>query len=755
MSPREASSCVGSAIDPILKRTLRPWSATGARGAFRWNVGPRDAVEPDQARSASAPQVGLRREWIIMAFRIGIDVGGTFTDCALYDDDGGRLTIAKVLTTTQDPSIGVLTGLDALLRGDVASAADLSAAIHATTIATNTVIQRCGPTTALLTTKGFRDVLVIGRQKRWELYDNSIDKPQHVVPRNLIWEAPERVLYDGSIRDPLDEAAVRRAFEEMKAAGVRAVAICFLHSYANPGHEKRAAELAAEVASELVVSLSSEVSPTYREYERTSTTVLNAYVTPTVAAYVQKLEEGLRERDFSRRLFIMQSNGGIATTDVVQKFPIRILESGPAAGALTVSRFASVVGGGDLLSFDMGGTTAKLCLIEKGRPALTGQFEIDLVNMKKNSGLPVSIPAVDLVEIGSGGGSIARVELGMIRVGPQSAGSDPGPICYGRGGKRPTVTDADLVLGFLNPQNFLGGKMRLDAEAARRGIEEHVARRLGLSVEAAAWGIHEIVTTQMAQAARVVSVGKGKDPRNFAFVPFGGAGPVHGMRLAAMLNCRRVIFPQGAGVMSAIGLLMAEPAFDLVQTRVIRLDADSLPTINALYGELEARGRRQLAASGIDGDVQLRQSCDMRFAGQGYEIAVALPPGPYSGDDLEKLREAFFATYTATYGDRAFDRTAAIDGVHWRLTTVAATPGIRLEQTPPGRGAVPSGRRSIYVPERAGFVESPVYDRYNLGSGDVVEGPAVIEERESTVVLIPNSRATVDALGNIVVDIHA
>ena len=690
-----------------------------------------------------------------MALRIGIDVGGTFTDCALYSDEGGALSVVKVLTTAEDPSVGVLSGLDALLDQCGAGAADLAMASHATTIATNTVIQRAGPRTAMLTTRGFRDILPIGRQKRWELYDNSIDKPEHVVPRSLIWEVPERILYDGSVRDELDEPAVRRAVREMRNAGVEALAICFLHSYVNPQHEKRAAALAAEEAPGLVVSLSSEVSPTYREYERASTTALNAYVMPPVGAYVAGLEAGLRARGFARQLYIMQSNGGIATPDVVQRFPIRILESGPTAGALTVAGFARDVGTGNLLSFDMGGTTAKLCLIEDGRPAATGQFEIDMVNLKRNSGLPVSIPAVDLVEIGAGGGSIAEVALGTIKVGPQSAGSVPGPICYGRGGARPTVTDADLVLGYLNPDNFLGGRMRLDVEAARKGIEEHVAGPLGLSVEEAAWGIHEVITTQMAQAARVVSVGKGKDPRDFGFVAFGGAGPVHGMRLAAMLGCRRVIFPRSAGVMSAIGLLMAEPAFDLVQTRITRLVPDSLPAINDVFAELASSGRRQLDYCGIEGEVRLTYRCDMRFAGQGYEVPVALPPGPYEAADLETLREAFFTTYTATYGDRAFDRGAAVDGVHWRLRAVTVTPEVRFEEARPGSGAVPTGRRPIYLPEHGAGRECPVYDRYALGAGDIVEGPAVIEERESTLVLIPNSQALVDRLGNIVVDIRA
>lgn len=692
-----------------------------------------------------------------MGFRVGIDVGGTFTDFALYDEQTRRIRMRKVLTTATDPSIGVLRGLDELASEAGIETGAITEAIHATTIATNTVIQRSGPLTGLLTTKGFRDVLVIGRQKRWELYDNSIDKPEPVVPRRFIWEVRERLLHDGTVRDPLDEDGVRAAGAAMQRAGVRTVAICFLHSYANATHERRAAEILREMAPDLLLTLSSDVSPLYREYERASTTTLNAYVMPAVGTYVRRIEQGLSKRGFSRKLFIMQSNGGVATPDVVEQFPIRIIESGPAAGVLTAARYAGVAGTRNIMSFDMGGTTAKLCLIENGRPSITGQFEVDTVNLKKNSGLPINIPAVDLVEIGSGGGSIARVAMGAITVGPESASSEPGPICYGRGGKLPTVTDADLVLGYLNPEYFLGGKMNLDAAGARRGIEEYIARPLGIDTVAAAWGIHEVVTAQMAQAARVVSVGRGKDPRAFAFVPFGGAGPVHGARLARMLGCPRVIFPHGAGVESAIGLLMAEPSFDLARTRITLVDERSLAVINEIYEDLDAQGARQLNACGIASGARYRRSAEMRFVGQGHEIAVDLPDGPYRPDDLDRLRAAFFASYAATYGDRALMRADPIEIVHFRVTATApmsSTPVHALRDEAGKAVDALKGERPIYFVETNGFITTPIYDRYLLAPGASFEGPAVVEERESTVVILPGSSAQVDPEGNIVVDLR-
>jgi N-methylhydantoinase A len=423
---------------------------------------------------------------------------------------------------------------------------------------------------------------------------------------------------------------------------------------------------------------------------------------------------------------------------------------------LTAAKFVEAAGTGNLLSFDMGGTTAKVCLIEDGKPVVTGQFEFDMVNLKKNSGLPISIPAIELVEVGSGGGSLARTEMGAIVVGPESAGSKPGPMCYGLGGTRPTVTDADLVLGYLNPDYFLGGQMKLDLDAAKRGIELEIAGPLGLGVEAAAWGIHEVVTAQMAQAARVVSVGRGKDPREFVLVAFGGAGPVHGVRLASMLGVRRAVFPVGAGVASAIGLLMADPAFDLVRTSLFPLEAGALVQVNAVFADLEAQAKEQLRAGALSGAVRTERSCDMRFAGQGYEINVPLPAGPYAAEDLPHLHEVFFAAYAATYGDRAFNRDDPVVGVHWRLRAVVERPPFHFAKAHQGDGkgtAAFKGTRPVYFPETDGFVDCPIFERSRLGAGDRVAGPAVIEERESTIVLIPASEARVDQQGNVVVTI--
>ncbi len=686
-----------------------------------------------------------------MAYRVGIDVGGTFTDLALYDEQGVRLRLGKTPTTPEDPSEAVLSGLDDLLAREGIAASDLTEVGHATTIATNAVIQRNGPRTALVITEGFRDVLTIGRQKRWELYDNAIDQPKPIIPRRHIWEIRERMRYDGTVITPLDEAQLHRIAGEIRAAGMSAVAISLINGYANGAHERRCAEVIRSVAPDLLITCSSEVSPSYREYERTNTTAINAYVMPPLVAYIGRIEQGLRERGYAGTLQIMQSNGGLASLDVARRFPVRLLESGPAAGVLAAARYGAWAGLGDLLSFDMGGTTAKVCLIENGQPVIAGQFEIDTINLKKNSGMPVTIAAFDLMEIGSGGGSIARVEMGAIAVGPESASSVPGPICYGRGGTRPAVTDANLVLGYMDPDSFLGGEMPLDLAAARAGIEEAIARPLGLSIEDAAWGVYEVVTAQMAQAARVVSVGKGKDPRDFVLIPFGGAGPVHAARLAAMLGSRQILFPVGAGVASAIGLLMAEPAFDLARTSVIRVDEDGLEAINEIFEDLEAQAHRMLDASEIRGRFEMRRSCDIRFVGQGYEINVALPSGRYGRADLETLRSAFFDGYSKAYGDRSFERTAAIAGVHWRLHAVIERAPFQMPPLEHRTRDARKGERPIYFPETGGFVPCPVYDRYALAPDAVVDGPAVVEERESTIVLIPGSQARVDALGNLLV----
>src|SRR5919106_2868408 len=483
----------------------------------------------------------------------------------------GELHTAKRLTTYPDPSAACVAGLDALVARGGLSWRDLAQAVHGTTLGSNVVIERKARGIGLLTTRGFRDVLVIGREKRYQVYDLQIEKPAPLIARRFIADVTERVLADGSVRTPLDEADARRALRDLAARGVCTLAVCLLHAYVNPAHEQRIAALAAEEIPHVTVTLSHEVSPTFREYERTSTTVVNAYVMTAIREYLRGLQAAMRERGYRGRLFVMQSSGGVATAEAMERYPVRMIESGPAAGALMAAAYGELVGHRELVAFDMGGTTAKLALIENGRPFTTTAFELHRVDNAPGSGLPMNIQAIDLVEIGAGGGSIARPRLGVIAVGPESASSTPGPVCYSRGGEEPTVTDANLALGYLNAEYFAGGAMRLHAGGAARAIEERVARPLGLDVEQAAWGIHAIVNTNMELATRVVSIERGRDPRGLTLVAFGGSGPVHGCRLAQALGIPRVILPAAAGVTAAIGLLAAEVRFDVSRTYVRRL----------------------------------------------------------------------------------------------------------------------------------------------------------------------------------------
>jgi len=457
-----------------------------------------------------------------VSYRIGFDVGGTFTDFVLQLP-AGELITAKRLTTYPDPSEACLAGLDALLASAGVAWRDVAQAVHGTTLGSNVVIERKARGVGLLTTRGFRDVLLIGREKRYQVYDLQIEKPRPLVPRRLIGEVTERVLADGSVRTPLDEADARRAIRALAERGVTTLAICLLHAYLNPLHERRLAALVAEEAPHVTVTLSHDVSPTFREYERTSTTVVNAYVMTAVRAYLRGLGTALAERGYRGRLFVMQSSGGVATADAMERYPVRMIESGPAAGALMAAAYGELTGHRDLIAFDMGGTTAKLALIENGQPGTTTAFELHRVHGAVGSGLPMNIQALDLVEIGAGGGSIARAQLGVVAVGPESASSTPGPVCYARGGMEPTVTDANLVLGYLNPDYFAGGSLRLDADAARHAMATRVAQPLGLSVEDAAWGVHAIVNTNMELATRIVSIERGRDPRDLTFIAFGGS----------------------------------------------------------------------------------------------------------------------------------------------------------------------------------------------------------------------------------------
>jgi N-methylhydantoinase A len=688
-------------------------------------------------------------------YRAGIDIGGTFTDLVLIEDETGERAVGKTLTTPEDPSEAVEEGLVELLEREGVEASRLETIIHGTTLVTNALIERKGATTALLTTEGFRDAVAIGTEHRYDMYDIFIEKPEPLVPRSLRYGVRERCLDDGSVLRELDEEQVRAIVAELRGRGVQAVAVSFLHCFRNPAHERRVAEMIAEEAPEMTVSLSSEVAPEIREYERTSTTVANVYVRPLVERYLQRLEERVRRLGFGGSLNIMLSNGGTSSVETACRFPVRLLESGPAAGALAAAFYGQQTGFSDVLSFDMGGTTAKACLIEGGEPLISTEFEVARVyRFKKGSGLPVKASVLEMIEIGAGGGSIARVgALGLPKVGPESAGADPGPACYGKGGTEPTVTDADLILGYLDPEFFLGGKMRLDREAALEAIGEKIARPLGLEPVEAAWGIHQVVNENMANAARVHAIERGKDPRAYPLFAFGGAGPVHGYRVARALGVPGFIAPLGAGATSAFGFLCAPLSFDFVRSLYGRLDGLVWSEVNGALEEMEEEGRDLLRASGVaDEDIGVRRLCEMRYVGQGHEVTVELPDGSLGPEDADRLTTLYRKEYKRLYSREGPE--VALEAITWHLEVSSPPPEIRLdseEDTANEPGEAQKGEREIYLREEEGFLAVPVYDRYLLGPGTNFDGPAVVEEKESTVILGPEARVEIDGAHNLVV----
>jgi N-methylhydantoinase A len=665
--------------------------------------------------------------------RIGVDIGGTFTDlCAV--DGTGIAAVGKVLTTHDEPARAVEEGLAALLASAGIAASEVEQVVHGTTLVTNALIERTGSRTALLATAGFRDVLEMRREHRYELYDLHIELPAPLVPRHLRFDVPERILADGSVHIGLDEECVTRLGRELAQRGIEAVAVCFLHAFTNPAHERRVAEILAEVAPSLRVALSSDVVPEIREFERASTTVANVYVQDLTERYLRDLEHRLRRLGITGAPHIMLSNGGLATVDTAARHPIRILESGPAGGALA----AASIGPADLLAFDMGGTTAKLCLIAGGAPLVTHQFEVDRkYRLLPGSGLPVQVPVTDMIEIGVGGGSIARIDsLGLLTVGPDSAGSEPGPVCYGRGGTEPTVTDADLVLGYLDPAYFLGGGMKLDAVAAREAISR-IAEPLGVSVEEAAWGIHTSVNEDMANAARVHAVERGQDPAKLPMYTFGGAGPVHGVGVARALGAPSVVAPPAAGVLSAAGFLTAPLAFDFVRSARAAVHDLAWEQVDALFAEMEAEGAALLAKSGA-AEVTHRRIAEMRYAGQGYEIRVPVHGGSWP----ETLIDEFTATYRALY--RRTGPEVGVEVLNWRVVSSGPAPDVTLRlNTQVTSGDARKGTRPGYFPSAGGFVDTDVFDRYLLTPGQRVDGPAIVEERESTVVVPPGAHCVV------------
>lgn len=688
-------------------------------------------------------------------YRVGIDIGGTFTDMLLVAADG-RAVIGKTLTTPGDPSLAVELALRPAMQNGSIENDERGTLIHGTTLVTNALIERKGALTALLTTAGFRDAVEIGREHRYELYDLNLDLPKPLVPRHLRFDVPERMAADGSVLEPLDEDFVRRLVSELRDKGIKALGVCYLNSFRNPAHERRTAEIIAEVAPQVRVSLSSDVVAEIREFQRTSTTLANVYVQERVSDYLQQLQARLNDIGFHGSFFVMLSSGGIATGETASRFPVRLLESGPAAGALAAAEAGIRSGHRDLLSFDMGGTTAKLCVIEDGQPLKTHEFEVDRVyRFRKGSGLPVRIPVIDMIEIGAGGGSIARVDvLGLLKVGPESSGADPGPVCYGQGGTEPTVTDADLVLGYLDPNYFLGGKMQLDVDGARQALAR-LGNKLRMNAEQVAWGIHQIVNENMANAARAHLGERGKDPRRLPMYAFGGAGPVHGFRVAEILRLPALISPFGAGVGSTFGLLSAPLAFDFVRSAYSRLDVLEWQFVNRLLDEMADEGRKILEASGVSGkDMTYRRTADMRYVGQGHEVSVPLPDGELSERDTARIQAAFDETYRALYGRGGPD--VPLEVINWRVVASGPRPlwNMNLPRDAADGSDARKGTRLAYFPEREGYVETVIYDRYALAPGMEFDGPAIVEERESTLIIGRRGHARVDDTLNVVVELH-
>ncbi len=688
--------------------------------------------------------------------KLGIDIGGTFTDFVLFDNDSNQLYFAKTLTTYPDPTVGIFNGVKEIETKYGFQVKNMSGIVHGTTLVTNAVIERKGAKTAFITTKGFEDVLEIGREMRYDIYDIFLTMPKPLVPRNLRMGVAERVDTHGNILEPINTEALKDLAKTLKDNGIEAVGVCLLNSFANTSHEKALGDFLSANVPDIYYSLSSEIMPEIREYERSSATAMNAYVQPITDKYLKDFETQLRVSGFEGNINIMISSGKLTTIDGARKSPIHLLESGPAGGAMAGVFFGTHLEEENLLCFDMGGTTAKACVIYEGKPEITNHFEAGRVKrFKKGSGLPVRIPVIDLIEIGAGGGSIARVNnIGLLTVGPDSASSTPGPVCYNRGGEDPTVTDADLVLGYLNADYFLGGEMQLSVEAARKAIEIKLANPLGISIEDAAMGIHKIVNENMANAARVHVLEKGMDPRHFNMVGFGGAGPVHAFGVAKLLNVRRLIIPVGAGVTSALGFLVSPVASEKIHSFIDELDSLDWNEVNTFLSDMEEDGYQFLNQSGIHKkDAIVERIVEMRYAGQGHEITIELPEGELGTDSISEIKRRFKKEYEFRY-NRSIEGMA-LEMVTWRIVVQGPIPEMNVKQFSTTASDVEAykGKRKVYF-EETGYLDCPVYDRYALKPNEKFDGPAIIEETESTTVIGINSTVQVDKDKNIIIDLH-
>ncbi|MCG7522362.1 hydantoinase/oxoprolinase family protein [Ruegeria sp. Ofav3-42] len=683
--------------------------------------------------------------------RLAVDIGGTFTDVAL--DHGGQLVTTKTLTTPARPIEGVLNGIRAVIEMAEIAPNQIGTIIHGTTLASNALIERKGAKTGFITTEGFRDILEIAYERRYDQYDLMIDKPEMLVRRDHCWTVNERIDADGKVITALDEESVRAVAEQILENGIESIAVCLLHSYLTASHERRVREILQEVCPDISVTISADVCPEIREYDRACTTIGNAYIKPLMASYLEDLSGAITAEGIESSLFIMTSGGGMTTLDTAIRAPIRLVESGPSGGAILACQVAEQCGADKVVAFDMGGTTAKLCLLENYKPHRSRQFEIArAARFIKGSGLPVRIPVIEMIEIGAGGGSIARIDsLGRIAVGPDSASSDPGPVCYGKGGGKPTVTDSDLILGYLDPDNFAEGKFRLDRDSAEAVVAEQIGAPLGFDATVAAYGISQLVDESMANAARVHAAEWGQEVAGGTLIATGGNGPLHASRIADKTDIDRIIIPCAPGVGSAIGFLSAPVSYEIIRSLYCRLSSFDASLVSRLIAEMETEARDIVRAGNNDDALNEKRVAFMRYDGQGHELEVIVPEGPITAETGEILRQNFEEMYLDMFGRLV--PGVDIEIINWAFVAATMT-------TPPAKALIPantnpakpSGKTRIYSRKDEQMIEVETFNRADLSTGDRVEGPALIAESQTTTLVARSFQAVIDSAGNIVMN---
>lgn len=678
------------------------------------------------------------------SFRLAVDTGGTFTDLCVVDELSGKLVVTKVPSTPSNPALAVIAGIQKVITEKKISADKVKFILHGTTVATNALLEHKGARTALIITERFEDVLQIGRQNRPELYNFWAKRPTPIVPRHLCYGVPERILYTGEILRSLDESKTEAIVNDIKNRGIHSIAVSLIHSYANDVHEQKIKSIISKIHPDAYVTLSSEVLPEFREYERTSTICINSFVMPRVNKYVADLEGRLKEMGVASDLYIMQSNGGVITARMAREMSAKTVLSGPAGGVLTGVFISRSTRQPNLITIDIGGTSADISLIKAGTPRLTTESQI--------GGYPIKLPMIDINTIGAGGGSIAWIDSGgALRVGPQSAGADPGPVCYGMGGTEPTVTDANAILGRINPSYLLGGEMKLFLDGARRVIDEKIARPLGIDVERAAEGIIAVINANMIRGIRRVSVEKGYDPREFSLVAFGGAGPLHAVELAQALNMTNIIIPQYPGIASAFGMLSADVRHDYVQTYIAVSNKVDAKRLQSIYQQMEKQGIRQLSNEGFsDQSIIMHRYADLRYVRQAYELQVPVKSGTLTTEDISSVAESFHDQHEINYGYAR--RSEPVEFVNLRLVALGKLPEMQSAKTiSRGKNALePIGYREVFF-EGTSPLKTTIYKREHLHKGQQILGPAIVEQLDSTIVIFPNYQAVTDSYGNLLI----